>query len=69
MHQSNGEYKALVDINAEVARGFAQPDVKQRFATQGFDVVTGTPQALGDYIKLDVARSAKIIQASGMRVD
>ena len=56
-------------LNGEIVKGFAQPDVKQRFATQGFDVVTTTPQALGEYIKADVARSAKIVQASGMRVD
>jgi tripartite-type tricarboxylate transporter receptor subunit TctC len=56
-------------LNSEIARGFAQPDVKQRFATQGFDVVTTTPQALADIIKADVVRSAKIIQASGMKVD
>ncbi|HEX2827436.1 MAG TPA: tripartite tricarboxylate transporter substrate binding protein [Burkholderiales bacterium] len=59
----------VTKLNAEVVRGLAQPDARQRFATQGFDVVTTTPQALADYIKLDVARSAKIIQASGMKVD
>jgi tripartite-type tricarboxylate transporter receptor subunit TctC len=56
-------------LNTEVVRGLAQPDAKQRFATQGFDVVTNTPQQLADHIKADVARSARIIQASGMKVD
>jgi tripartite-type tricarboxylate transporter receptor subunit TctC len=56
-------------LNAEAARGLAQPDAKERLGTQGFDVVTGTPQALADYIKADVARSAKIIKETNMRVD
>lgn len=59
----------IARLNAETARGLAQPDAKQRLAAQGFDVITGTPQALADYIKADIARSAKIIQEANMRVD
>lgn len=59
----------IVRLNAETARGLAQPDAKQRLATQGFDVVTGTSQVLAYYIKTDIARSAKIIQEANMRVD
>jgi tripartite-type tricarboxylate transporter receptor subunit TctC len=56
-------------LNAEAARGLAQADAKQRLNSQGFDVVTGTPQALADYIKADLARSAKVIKDTNMRVD
>ncbi len=59
----------ITRLNAETARGLAQPEAKERLATQGFDVVTGTPQALADYIKTDVARSAKIIQDTHMKAD
>ena len=56
-------------LNAEVARGLAQPDAKERLAVQGFDIVTGTPQALADYIKTDVVRSARIVKEANMHVD
>jgi tripartite-type tricarboxylate transporter receptor subunit TctC len=59
----------IARLNAEATRGLAQPDAKERLAAQGFDVVTGTPQALADYIKVDIARSAKIIHEAKMRVD
>ena len=59
----------IARLNAEVARGLAQPDAKERLAAQGFDLVTGTPQALADYIKADVVRSAQIIKAANMHVD
>ncbi|MES2563444.1 MAG: tripartite tricarboxylate transporter substrate binding protein [Pseudomonadota bacterium] len=59
----------LTRLNAETARGLAQPEAKERLATQGFDVVTGTPQALADHIKTDIARSAKIIQDTNMKAD
>jgi tripartite-type tricarboxylate transporter receptor subunit TctC len=59
----------IMRLNTEAARGLAQPDTKERLAAQGFDVVTGTPQALADYIKTDIARSAKIIQDTNMRAD
>lgn len=56
-------------LNAEAARGLAQTDAKDRLGLQGFDVVTGTSQALADYIKSDIARSAKIIREANMRAD
>ena len=56
-------------LNADAARGLAQADAKERLATQGFDVVTGTPQALADYIKTDLARTARLIKEANMRVD
>ena len=59
----------ITRLNAETARGLAQPEAKERLATQGFDVVTGTSQALADYIKTDIARSAKIIQDTNMKAD
>src|SRR4051812_11295405 len=58
----------LVRLNADVARGLAQTDAKERLAAQGFDIVTGTPQALADYIKTDIARSARIIKEANMHV-
>jgi len=59
----------IARLNSEVARGLAQPDAKERLAAQGFDLVTGTPQALADYIRTDVVRSAQIIKAANMHVD
>ena len=50
-------------------RGLSQPDAKQRLGTQGFDVIGSTPQALGEYMKADIARSAKVIRDTNMRVD
>ncbi len=59
----------ITRLNAETARGLAQPEAKERLAMQGFDVVTGTSQVLADYIKTDIARSAKIIQDTNMKAD
>ena len=59
----------IVRLNAETLRALAQPDVKERMAAQGFDIVTGTPQALADYIKADIARNAKLIKEANMHVD
>lgn len=61
--------EVIARLNAEAARGLAQPDAKERLKVQGFDVVTGTPQALADYIKTDLARSAQIIKQANMHVD
>jgi tripartite-type tricarboxylate transporter receptor subunit TctC len=59
----------IARLNADTARGLAQRDAAERLAAQGFDIVTGTPQALADYIRTDIARSAKIIKEANMHVD
>jgi tripartite-type tricarboxylate transporter receptor subunit TctC len=59
----------ITRLHAEAVRGLSQPDAKERLMSQGFDVIGSTPQALAEYIATDVARSAKIVKETNMRVD
>ena len=56
-------------INAEVNRMLQQPEVRERFLALGVAPLSGTPQALGDYLKFEVARWAKVIKEAGIKLE
>ena len=55
--------KLATDINAIVA----QPDVAERFYSQGIEPVSSTPEQFAAFIKASVAKYAKIVQATGVK--
>ena len=56
-------------INAEVNRILQRPDVRERLHALGVAPFTGKPEALGDYLKFEVARWAKVIKEAGIRLE
>ena len=48
----------------------AQQDVRERFKTLGVTPLSGTPpEDLGQYLKFEMARWAKLIREAGMKVE
>ena len=45
------------------------PDVRQKLAAQGVEIANGSPEKLASVLKEDLERWAKIVKASGARVD
>ena len=43
--------------------------MKERFAKQGTDVRTGTPEALGSWMQTEQAKWAKVVKDSGAKFD
>jgi tripartite-type tricarboxylate transporter receptor subunit TctC len=56
-------------LNAEVSRILNAPDMKEKLATQGADVLTMTPEQFGAFIKNEIARWAQVVKASGAKFD
>ncbi len=44
-------------------------EIKSQLNTKGFDVITSTPEQLGDYIKSEVSKWAPIVKKSGATPD
>ena len=56
-------------LNAELARILATADMKERLASQGTEVRSGPPAALGSFIASERTRWAKVIKESGIKFD
>jgi tripartite-type tricarboxylate transporter receptor subunit TctC len=60
--------KALVHtIQQEFALVLRQPDVTEKFASDGVNVVASTPEAFQEFLGREVQKFSKIIQAAGIR--
>ena len=56
-------------LNAELTRVLATQDMKERLASQGTEVKSGTPASLGAFISSEKIRWAKVIKDSGAKFD
>lgn len=56
-------------LNAELNRIMREPDMVTRLAGQGAEVVTGTPDEFGTYIRGEIARWAQITREAGIRAE
>ena len=56
-------------ISTEVQRILAQPDIRERIAGQGFDVIASTPEQFAAQIRFEVEKWGKVIRSAGIRVD
>jgi tripartite-type tricarboxylate transporter receptor subunit TctC len=59
----------VAKLNAELTRILNTPEMKERFAKQGTDVRTGTPESLGTWMQTEQARWAKVVKESGAKFE
>jgi tripartite-type tricarboxylate transporter receptor subunit TctC len=60
--------RAIIDqVNREVLRALARPEVKERFSNLGVEVVGSSPQETAAFVKADMATTARIIKEADIR--
>ncbi len=60
----------IVDrVQQEVAKALKSSDVRERFASQGAEVVGGTPAALAALVKSETEKWKRVITAADLRLD
>jgi len=59
----------IARLNAEVAKALEDPAVKQRYADVGAQMRPMTPAQLGTFVQAEKAKWAKVVEASGAKVD
>jgi tripartite-type tricarboxylate transporter receptor subunit TctC len=65
-----GTPQAIVDkLNADVVRALNSPDVKERFASGGVQVIPSTPGELAARLKSELAIFRTVIAKSGMHIE
>ena len=56
-------------LNAEMVKILTSPEIKERIAKSGVDVVAGSPEQFSTFLKSEVARWAKVVQDAGIKAD
>jgi tripartite-type tricarboxylate transporter receptor subunit TctC len=56
-------------LNAEVVRILALPDVVEKLATAGVEIQTSTPKEWGDFVKSEIAKWGKVVKEAGVKVE
>jgi tripartite-type tricarboxylate transporter receptor subunit TctC len=53
-------------LNRSVTGSLREPDMKERLATLGYDVVGSTPEEFMDRVKAEIEMWAKVIRAANI---
>jgi tripartite-type tricarboxylate transporter receptor subunit TctC len=54
-------------LHAEIIKVLASPEIKTKFADQGADVASDTPEQFAAYIKSEIAKWGKLIKELGVK--
>ncbi len=59
----------IAKLQTDIAKGFRSPELSQRFANLGFEIVVNSPEEASAYFKSEIERWATVVKASGATVD
>ena len=59
----------IIRLHAELVRIIALPEVREGFAKVGADPITNTPEQFSAYVKSELAKWARVVKASGTRLE
>ena len=54
-------------LNAAINNGMYRTEVRERLVAQGAEPLTGTPEELGELIKRELLRTARIVRDAGLK--
>ena len=61
--------ETVMKLNAELVKVLNSAEMKERFAKQGTEVRTGTPESLGQWMTTEQAKWAKVVKESGAKFE
>ena len=59
----------IARLNREFAVALKTNELRQRLTAEAFEGIGSTPEFLGDYMKKEIARWAKLVKETGARID
>ena len=59
----------VAKVHDDIVRVLRQPDVKERFAGEGGDIIADTPEQFGAFIRKEIPKWSKVIRDAAVKVD
>ena len=59
----------VAKLNEAIVRTVQLADVREKLAAQGAEPMTGSPEDAGQFIRREIARTAKVVKAAGIRLE
>ncbi len=56
-------------LNTEIVRILSTPEMKENLARQGAEVYTMTPEQLGNWLKSEIEKWAKVVKAANLKLE
>jgi len=56
-------------LNAEIIKAFSTADMKENLTKQGAEVYPMTPEQLGNWLKTEIAKWAKVVKAANLKLE
>ena len=56
-------------LNAETTRVLSDPDLRSMFEKEAIDILTGTPEAFGEFLKSEAVKWGNLVRSSGLKID
>ena len=57
----------IAQLNDELVKALKAPDVAEKLAAQGMDVVGGKPEALQRFLQAEISRWAKVVKENRIK--
>ena len=59
----------VAQLNAAINKVLAMPEMKQKYAAIGYELVGGTPAQFDTYVKKEIAKWANVVKRSGAKLN
>jgi tripartite-type tricarboxylate transporter receptor subunit TctC len=59
----------IAKLNQEIAKGLNTGDTRARLASEGADIVAGSPEEFGAFFRAEMEKWAKVIKAAGIKLE
>jgi tripartite-type tricarboxylate transporter receptor subunit TctC len=59
----------ITRLNGAIVKALQMPDVREKLQAQGAEILSGTPEEAGSFIRSEVTKWGKVVKASGARAD
>src|SRR5438445_411618 len=61
--------EVVAKLNSATVRALRSPEIRERMTQIGFDVVAGTPEEFGAFMKAEIERWAAVVERGGIKPD